>query len=141
MDLTPQEPADGIMKMGTRGFYRVACDCGCEGHDLVVDVETDDDMTVVEIFANVKTQWWRERFHIDYDDPDWVNALKRFANGTYNRVTLAFTALFKGYIETETSIILKEQQVTNFAEVLLKSSRESRATSEPSGSGNQDTSA
>ena len=132
MDVVSQEPAEGIMKLGSHGMYRVACDCGCAGHDIVIDVEPDEDMVTVEIWATVKSEWWREKFYVGGDDSESLRYIKRCANSVYNRLSLAYYALVKGYVETETSIILREQQAVNFAEVLLKASRAHHETPEPS---------
>jgi hypothetical protein len=100
-----QKPATGIME--TNNFrdakvYRVACECGDANHDHNVWVEADDSNTIsVTIYTQQKSKWW-----------------------AMNRWQKIWTLLTKGYIEYETSIILKEQQAVNYAEALKSAAKD-----------------
>ena len=93
-----QVPAEGIMKTNDWGdskVYRIACSCGCEDHDHNMWVEADDFDISVTIYSTTKTNWWSKTrwYHI-------------------------WTLLTKGYIDTESTICLTEQQALNYAETL-----------------------
>lgn len=93
-----QTPAEGILKMNEWGeskHYFIRCDCTDDDHAHDVEVEADDFGVQVIIYTKSKTKW-NER----------------------NRWKQLWTLLTKGYIETETSIILKEQVALNYAETL-----------------------
>jgi hypothetical protein len=93
-----QIPAEGIMKTGDWGdskVYRVACNCHDESHNHNVWIEADDHDIVVNIYTTGKTNWWsKTRWHH------------------------IWTLLTKGYIDTESSVHLTEQQALNYAETL-----------------------
>jgi hypothetical protein len=91
-------PAEGIMKTndwGNSKVYRVACSCSSEDHDHNVWVEAEDVGITVTIYSTTKTNWWSKTrwYHI-------------------------WTLLTKGYIDTESTIHLTEQQSLNYAETL-----------------------
>ena len=94
-----QTPAEGIMKTNDWGdskVYRVACDCSDPTHDHNVWVEADDGNVNVTIYATVKTNFWsKTRWHH------------------------IWTLLTKGYIDSETTVCLNEQQAFNYAHTLL----------------------
>ena len=96
--MTPEFPAEGIMKTndwGNSKVYRVACNCGGEDHDHNVWVEAEDIGITITIYATTKTNWWSKTrwYHI-------------------------WTLLTKGYIDTESTIYLTQQQSLNYAETL-----------------------
>jgi hypothetical protein len=94
-----QIPAEGIMKtndFGDSKVYRVACECGASEHDHHVWVEADDHEVSVTIYTTVKSNWWsKTRWHH------------------------IWTLLTKGYVDTESTIILRRQQAVNYAHTLL----------------------
>jgi hypothetical protein len=97
MDLTAQLPAEGIMKThdwGNSVVYRVACNCGDENHVHNVWVEADDEIAVT-IYTTTKTNFWSKTrwYHI-------------------------WTLLTKGYIDTESTVCMTEQQTLNYSETL-----------------------
>ena len=92
-------PAEGIMKTNDWGdsrAYRIACNCGDEGHNHNMWVEADSHDIVVTIYTTGKTNWWSKTrwYHI-------------------------WTLLTKGYIDTESSVHLTRQQAFNYANTLL----------------------
>jgi hypothetical protein len=115
-----QKPAKGIMEQ-TGGkdwkFYRVPCSCGCDNQiDLMVEV--DDYNVSANFYAETKTAWWKRRFDTDGDDNWLVYVVKEFINDWINRFSVAWTALTKGYVKTEVTVMLSDQQCINFAETL-----------------------
>ena len=92
-------PAEGIMKTNDWGdskVYRVACNCGASDHDHHVWVEADDHEVSVTIYTTVKSNWWsKTRWHA------------------------IWTLLTKGYIDTESTVCMSQQQAINYANTLL----------------------
>ena len=96
--MTPQVPAEGIMKTNDWGdskVYRVTCNCGASNHDHHVWVEADDHEVSVTIYTTNKTNFWSKTrwYHI-------------------------WTLLTKGYIDSESTVIMDRQQALNYAETL-----------------------
>jgi hypothetical protein len=94
-----QLPADGIMKTNEWGdakVYRVACECGAADHDHHLWVEADEHEVSITIYTTVKSNWWsKTRWHA------------------------IWTLLTKGYVDTESTISMRKQQVFNYAHTLL----------------------
>jgi hypothetical protein len=94
-----QVPAEGIMKTNDWGdskVYRVSCDCSSPDHDHNVWLEADDHNVTVTVYATAKTNFWsKTRWHH------------------------IWTLLTKGYVDTEVSVCLTEQQAFNYAHTLL----------------------
>ena len=118
MDLKPEVPAMGIMKMGSHNMYKIMCDCGCEDHDVVIGVDSDEFGQTISFYATTSTAYWMDRFGAGQEERPVVKQVKRFANEVYNRVSIAATALFKGYVKTESTTILREQQVATLVALL-----------------------
>ena len=125
-ELTPQTPAQGIMKtseFGDSKFYKVVCSCGQPDHDINFEVEATDIDVSVNTYITVKTDYWSEsvKKRYDIDNPylqelDWT--LKDILNGFVTRLKLTWTVWTKGYIKTESIIAMTEQQALNYAETL-----------------------
>lgn len=97
--MTPQIPAEGIMKTNDWGdskVYRVVCECTDSQHDHNVWVEADDHEVSVTIYATVKSNFWSKTrwYHI-------------------------WSLLTKGYVDTESTVIMRRQQAFNYANTLL----------------------
>ena len=94
-----QVPAEGILKTNEWGdakVYRVACECGASDHDHHVWVEADEHDISVTIYTTVKSNWWsKTRWHA------------------------IWTLLTKGYIDTESTVLMRRQQAFNYAHTLL----------------------
>ena len=93
-----QIPAEGIMKTNDWGdskVYRVACNCGDENHNHNVWIEVDEHDIQVTIYTTGKTNFWSKTrwYHI-------------------------WTLLTKGYIDSESTVIMDRQQALNYAETL-----------------------
>jgi len=97
-----QTPAEGILKQNDWGdskVYRVACECSNTDCDHNVWVESDDTGISVNIYVTTRTNFWSK---------------SRWAH--------IWTLLTKGYIDTESTICLKEQQAINYAQTLVTAS-------------------
>jgi hypothetical protein len=96
--LKAETPAEGILKTNEWGdskVYRVSCECGASDHDHHLWVEADEQNISVTIYTNLKSNWWsKTRWHA------------------------IWTLLTKGYVETEATILMREQQALNYAETL-----------------------
>ena len=94
-----QTPAEGIMKTndwGNSKIYRVTCECGASDHDHHVWVEAEENDVSVTIYTTVKSNWWsKTRWHA------------------------IWTLLTKGYVDTESTVIMRRQQAFNYAHTLL----------------------
>lgn len=93
-----QIPAEGILKTNEWGdskVYRVVCECTDSQHDHNVWVEADDCEISVTIYATVKSNFWSKTrwYHI-------------------------WSLLSKGYVDTETTLIMRKQSALNYAETL-----------------------
>jgi hypothetical protein len=94
-----QIPAEGIMKTNDWGdskVYRVTCNCSTSDHDHHVWVEADDTEVSVTIYTTVRSNFWsKSRWHS------------------------IWTLLTKGYIDTESTVIMRRQHAFNYAHTLL----------------------
>lgn len=124
-----QKPAKGIMEQ-TGGkdwkMYRVPCSCGCD-NQIDFMVEIDDYNISANFYAETKTAWWRSRFNTSVDDLWLVYVAKDFANDLINRFAVAWNAIIHGYVKTEVTVLLSEQQCINFAETLKTAVEELKA--------------
>ena len=96
--MTPEIPAEGIMKTGEWGdsiSYRIACNCHSSDHNHDLWIEADEVDISVTVYTTVKSKWWQT-----------------------NRWKSIWSLLTKGYIETEATICLTQQQALNYSEVL-----------------------
>lgn len=94
-----QIPAEGIMKTNDWGdskVYRVACNCQDPEHNHNVWIEADAHDIIVTVYTTGKTNFWSKTrwYHI-------------------------WTLLTKGYVDTESSVHLTQQQAYNYANTLL----------------------
>jgi hypothetical protein len=110
-------------EFGHSKFYKVVCSCGQPDHDINFEVEATDIDVSVNTYITVKTDYWSEsvKKRYDIDNPylqelDWT--LKDVVNGLVTRLKLTWTVWTKGYIKTESTIAMTEQQALNYAETL-----------------------
>ena len=104
-------------------FYKVVCSCGQPDHDIDFEVEAADTGVNVNTYVTTKTDYWTETVKKRYDiDSQWLQELdwswKDLVNGLITRVKLTWSVWTKGYIETQTTIAMTEQQAMNYAETL-----------------------
>ena len=96
--MTPQLPAEGILKTNEWGdskVYKIVCECTDAEHDHNLWIEADKHDISVTIYANVKSNFWSKTrwYHI-------------------------WSLLTKGYVDTETTLIMRKQGALNYAEAL-----------------------
>lgn len=121
-----QAPAEGIMKTGEYGdskFYKVVCGCGQPDHDLDFEVEASDTGIIINTYVTAKSDYWTEATKKRYDiDTVWMQEWdwfwKDLFNGLVRRVKLTWEIWFNGYIRTESTIAMNEQQALNYAETI-----------------------
>lgn len=121
-----QAPAEGIMKTGEYGdskFYKVVCGCGQPDHDLDFEVEASDTGININTYVTAKSDYWTEATKKRYDiDTVWMQEWdwfwKDLFNGLVRRVKLTWEIWFNGYIRTESTIAMNEQQALNYAETI-----------------------
>ena len=127
-ELEPQTPAEGIMKTGEFGdskFYKVVCSCGQPDHDVNFEVEADETGVNVNTYVIAKSDCWGETFVRRFDiDSTWLQEWdwfwKDLINDVVRRVKLTWRIWTRGYVQTETTIAMTEQQALNYAETLKK---------------------
>lgn len=121
-----QAPAVGIMKtndFGNSKFYKVVCGCGQPDHDINFEVEADDTGVNVNTYITAKTDYWTEavkkRYDIDNEwQQEWDWFWKDLWNGFVARIKITWMVWTKGYVNTETTILMSKQQAFNYAETL-----------------------
>jgi hypothetical protein len=121
-----QAPALGILRtndFGDSKWYQVVCGCGQSDHTLTVEVEADDMGVNVNTYVTVKTDHWSQSVKKRYDiDSPWLQEWdwfwKDLVNGVVTRLKLTWTVWTKGYVQTESTIAMSEQQALNYAETL-----------------------
>jgi hypothetical protein len=123
-----ETPAEGIMKTGDYGdskFYKVVCGCGQPDHDINFEVEANDTGVNVNTYVVAKSDYWGETFMRRFDiDSTWLQEWdwfwKDLVNDFVRRVKLTWRIWTQGYVRTETTISMTEQQALNYAETLKK---------------------
>jgi len=121
-----ETPAEGILKTRSWGdakMYKVVCECGQPDHDHDVWIEADETGVNVQIFVTTKSDCWSEAIKPKYDiDNVWLQEFdwfwKSLVNSLWRKLKLTWTLWTKGYIKTETTISMTEQQSLNYAEAL-----------------------
>lgn len=89
-------------------FYRAACSCGSNEHDVTIEFEIDEDIPSM-LFLNFhkKVAWC----------PSWsnLNLFQRIGS----RIACSLEMIFTGYIELEESFIIQgEEDINSFIEAL-----------------------
>lgn len=139
MDLKPELPAEGILKTGDFGdskFYKVVCGCGQPDHEINFEVEAADTGVNVNTYLTAKSDYWSEDIKKRYDiDSPWLQEWdwfwKDLANGFVRRVKLTWSIWINGYVKTETTIAMSEQQALNYAETLKKAIEDVKSFKKP----------
>jgi hypothetical protein len=90
---------------------------------LTVEVEADDTGVSVNTYATVKTDYWTDsvKKRYDIDNPylqEWDWFWKDLVNGFLTRLRLTWDVWIKGYVRSETTVLMSEQQALNYAETL-----------------------
>lgn len=96
-----ETPAEGIMavrEFGSSKLYYIRCECGNEDCAHTLEVEANDICGIqVHIYQTQHTKWWE-----------------------INRWKQIWQIITKGYVSTETTLVLSEQSAINYSEVLKK---------------------
>ena len=130
-----ETPAEGIMKTGDYGnskWYKVVCGCGQPDHNIDFEVEADDCSINVNTYVTTKTDYWGETFKRRFDiDSVWLQEFdwfwKDLVNGFTRRVKWTWRIWTQGYVKTETTISMTEQQALNYAETLKSAIKDVKA--------------
>ena len=111
-ELVPQTPAEGIASIkadgwgGTAGaIYEIFCDCTDPDHTVRMQIEKDEFCTCLEFWVKVNTPYFQKY---------------------WNRFGVMWKLFWYGYVELEMSVILKDQQIVNMADVLLKAVKDEK---------------
>jgi hypothetical protein len=124
--MIPETPAQGIMKtseFGDSKFYKVVCGCGSSDHDIDFEVEADETGVNVNTYVTAKSDYWTDVVKKRYDiDSPWLQELdwvcKDTINGFVRRIRLTWKIWTQGYVRTQSTIAMSEQQALNYAETL-----------------------
>jgi hypothetical protein len=96
--MIPQEPAKGILLVndwGASKVYKTVCQCGDDSCTHTIDIDAEDVGVTITVYTQTRTNFW---------------STTRWAH--------IWTLLTKGYIETESCIIMTKQVALNYANVL-----------------------
>jgi hypothetical protein len=125
--MQPEIPARGILKQSDYGdsiWYRIACDCGCEDHDHVMNVVADDHGVGVEIYVNISTSGlypFKYNYDINNGFLSWFDCFwKDVYNGLVTRLKYTRDIWTKGRIRADTYLILDKQQSLNYADTIKR---------------------
>jgi hypothetical protein len=97
--MAPEKPATGILKQSDFSiakFYYVQCECGDPSCSHTIEVEADEVEVSVHIYSTVHTKWWE-----------------------CNRWKQIWQIFTRGYAEMQTTTVLSEQAVLNYADALV----------------------
>lgn len=120
-----QTPAEGILKRNNWGdsmWYRVECQCGnpeC-AHEFEVEANSSGEIDVT-LYLDVCTPPVREYEYSWWSDGILSKIRTDMANLWHVskfRVATALRVLITGYVRTETSLSMTEQQAINYAATL-----------------------
>ena len=117
LNLSAQEPAEGIMKtndFGDSKLYMVPCQCGNTEDEICIEVEADDTGVTVHHWVKVKTAWW--------DTPTKY----KWINGLLHRIKMTYSIWINGYLEYESWTMMNQQQTFNYAYTLKRASDDVR---------------
>ena len=93
-----QAPAKGILLVndwGSSKMYKAVCQCGDGSCTHTIDVEAEDVGVTVTVYSQTRSNFW---------------STTRWAH--------IWTLLTKGYVKTESCIIMTKQVALNYADVL-----------------------
>lgn len=93
-----EKPAEGIMKTGDWGLtktYHIRCECGSSECTHDVWIEADDMQVTVTTHLTMRTKWHN-----------------------MSRWKQIWTILTKGYLDTESTLVMNRQTAMNYAATL-----------------------
>lgn len=125
-----EKPATGIMKKADHGdavWYEVECECGSKNHYHSIWIEADSEtkQISVDITTEVSTDFWNttvdQNPRVDNEIVYWIWSWSAYIlNETVRRSRLIWNILFRGYVKSESTVILSRQQALNYADTLCK---------------------
>lgn len=128
MDLKPQEPAEGILKISDASDfkqYHVECNCGNSDDAIDFIVSETHGEVVVETYTTQKTPWWedpfrqRKSYEIENEFLYQLNYYVRgFLNATAHRLRITWDVWIHGYVKYSQSTIMTTQQALNYSNTL-----------------------
>jgi hypothetical protein len=90
-------------------FYRAACSCGANVHDVTIEFEKEEDSPMIFLNFYKKIAWCSH----------WGDHQK-YRQRLWKRITGSLRMLFTGYVELEESFILTEENIEPFIRALIE---------------------
>lgn len=128
MDLKPQEPAEGILKISDAPafkHYHVECNCGNSDDDIDFIVSETHGEIIVETYTTQKTAWWNDPFkqNKSFDiKNELLYELNYYARGFLNaishRLRITWDVWVHGHVKYSQSTIMTPQQALNYSHTL-----------------------
>jgi len=88
-------------------YYRAACSCGSDEHDVTIEFERDEDIPSMIFLNFYKKIGWCSH----WGDLNWFERV-------WKRIKCSVIMLFTGYVELEESFILDKDNIDSFIEAL-----------------------
>lgn len=92
-------------------YFRVACQCGEQNCDLILDLDYDKDFNAINLhmYKNLAAS---AHWGMDWDHFDFIRVL-------WNKIKMCWTLITKGYIQvSEETMIQGEEHIDNFIKAL-----------------------
>ena len=87
-------------------YYRVACSCGSDEHDVTLELEKDS------VFEDLTLTFYKKIYYTSHWKPNFFSRL-------WIRIKGVIKLLFTGYIELESDFILQgEEHIDSFIKAL-----------------------
>lgn len=128
-ELTPEKPAEGIMRTGDYGdskFYKIDCRCGNPDDEIHFEVEADDNGININTWTQPKTEWWDRLVgenHTPRIQNPWLYSIdesfRSFINALSHRIIMTYRLWNDGYLKYSQTTIMSEQQALNYAHTLI----------------------
>ena len=90
-------------------YYRAACDCGSDEHDVTIELERDEDIPSMIFLNFYKNIAWSSH----WGELNWFSQI-------WKRIKCSLKMLFTGYVVLEESFILSEDNIKPFIEALIE---------------------
>jgi hypothetical protein len=90
-------------------YYRAACSCGSNEHDVTIEFEKDEDIPSM-IFLNFHKNiaWCSHWGNLNWFERAW------------ERIKCSLVMLFTGYVELQETFILSEDNIQPFIKALME---------------------
>jgi hypothetical protein len=90
-------------------YYRAACDCGSNEHDVTIEFERDNDIPSMIFLNFYKKIAWSSH----WGNLNWFSQI-------WKRIKCSLKILFTGYVELEETFILSENNIEYFIKALIE---------------------